>query len=282
MPTAKRMRAGVTPRSESTRVVRWTSSCQPHWTTWRTDLGADIDCRAWRSSSIAVRTGPRSRSWRGAYTIWFSPERSRWYLDASWSTVSSPPGAREEAVANGVLAVDFNADHLACWIVNAEGNPTGKPFRVPLDLTGSSLRRDAQIRHAVSRLVRTCRSANVGAIAIENLGFDDTTTSRELHGRKRRFRHLLSTFPTTTFRRWLVVMSARAGLAVVAVDPAYTSKWGQQHWHRFSCPATVRCDRSEPEGCGEESYRPGSAGQPGPSGNPPAQRRTGGAVAQKT
>jgi IS605 OrfB family transposase len=142
------------------------------------------------------------------------------------------PVTLKDAVAAGVLAVDLNADHVACWTVDAAGNPTGKPSQIPLDLTGSGLRRDAQVRHAISRLIRLAVAAKVGAIAVENLGFDDLTTSRERHGRKRRFRHLISSFPTSVFRRRLVVMSARAGLTVVAVDPAYTSRWGRQHWQQ--------------------------------------------------
>jgi IS605 OrfB family transposase len=173
-----------------------------------------------------------------AYTIWFSPERRRWYLDASWTSAPKPYAAMEQAAANGVLAVDFNADHLACWIVDRAGNPTGKPSRIPLDLVGSGPRRDAQLRHAVSRLIRLARARDVHAIAVEDLRFDDRVTSRERHGRQRRFRHLLSSFPTSAFRRRLVVMSARAGLTVVAVDPAYTSQWGQQHWQQP--PSTQR------------------------------------------
>jgi IS605 OrfB family transposase len=194
--------------------------------------------RRYRLSCLA-RFQHRGENWAAqiavgavAYAIWFSPERRRWYLDASWTKAPSPPVTLENAAANGVVAVDFNADHLACWILDGAGNPMGKPSRIPLDLSGSSLRRDAQLRHAVSRLIRTARTANVDAIAIEDLGFDETTRSRESHGRNRRFRHLVSSFPTSAFRRRLIVMSARAGLAVVAVDPAYTSRWGQQHWQQ--------------------------------------------------
>jgi IS605 OrfB family transposase len=189
--------------------------------------------------SCSARFHHRAEEWAAqiavgavAYAIWFSPERSRWYLDASWTTAPSPPVALEHAVANGVVAVDFNADHLACWTVDVAGNPVGRPTRIPLDLTGSGLRRDAHLRHAISRIIRLARTANVNAIAIEDLGFDNTTTSRERHGRKRRFRHLVSSFPTSMFRRRLIVMSARTGLTVVAVDPAYTSKWGRQHWQQ--------------------------------------------------
>jgi IS605 OrfB family transposase len=167
-----------------------------------------------------------------AYTIWFSPERRRWYLDASWTSAPGPSMTIEQAAANGVVAVDFNADHLACWVVDRAGNPTGKPSRISLDLTGPRLRRDAQLRHAISRLVRLARTAGVRAIAVEDLGFDDLITSRERHGRQRRFRHLLASFPTSAFRRRLVVMCARAGLTVLAVDPAYTSRWGQYYWQR--------------------------------------------------
>jgi hypothetical protein len=242
-----------------------------------------------------------------AYAIWFSPERRRWYLDASWTKAPSPPVTLENATDNGVVAVHFNADHLACWILDGAGNPMGKPSRIPLDLAGSSLRRDAQLRHAVSRLIRTARAANVDAIAIEDLGFGETTRSRECHGRNRRFRHLVSSFPTSAFRRRLIIMSARAGLAVVAVDPALyvevgtatlaaaavdraaadhstrgggRGDWKTQPW--ASCPASARCDRPAPEGCGEESYRPGPAACTRLSGNSPARRRPGSAVAQRT
>jgi len=189
--------------------------------------------------SCSAQFHHRGEEWAGqiavgavAYAISFSPERCRWYLDASWTSSPAPPVTLEGAVATGVLAVDLNADHVACWTVDAAGNPTGKPSQIPLDLTGSGLRRDAQVRHAISRLIHLANAANVGAIAVENLGFDDLTTSRERHGRKRRFRHLISSFPTSLFRRRLVVMSARAGLTIVAVDPAYTSRWGRQHWQQ--------------------------------------------------
>jgi IS605 OrfB family transposase len=167
-----------------------------------------------------------------AYAIWFSPDRHRWYLDASWTGTRGPSKTVEQSVANGVVAVDFNADHLACWALDRAGNPKGKPLRLPLDLSGSGPRRDAQLRHAISRIIRLARAAEVHAIAVEDLGFDDRVTSRERLGRQRRFRHLLASFPTAAFRRRLVVMSARAGLTVVTVDPAYTSRWGQQHWQQ--------------------------------------------------
>ncbi len=36
--------------------------------------------------------------------------------------------------------------------------------------------------------------------------------------------------PTGKFRGLARQMAANAGLAVIAVDPAYTSRWGAGHW----------------------------------------------------
>lgn len=67
------------------------------------------------------------------------------------------------------------------------------------------------------------------AIAIEDLDFTASKT-REKHGRRKRFRQLISGIPTGKLRARLLSMCAEAGIGVIAVDPAYTSMWGAQHW----------------------------------------------------
>ncbi|WP_293060133.1 hypothetical protein, partial [Mycobacterium sp.] len=62
-----------------------------------------------------------------------------------------------------------------------------------------------------------------------DLDFTDSTT-REKHGRRRRFRRIISGMPTARLRARLLAMAGDTGIAVIAVDPAYTSKWGAQHW----------------------------------------------------
>ena len=56
--------------------------------------------------------------------------------------------------------------------------------------------------------------------------------TREKHGRKKRFRQLISGIPTGKLKARLVSMAAEHGLSIVAVDPAYTSQWGAQHWQK--------------------------------------------------
>ncbi|MFE3854610.1 IS200/IS605 family accessory protein TnpB-related protein [Streptomyces griseorubiginosus] len=172
-----------------------------------------------------------------AYRIHRDPARSRWYITASWQCAAAPLLPLEAALARGVVGVDMNDDHLAAWHLDVHGNPVGEPQRFFYDLTGTAEHRDAQIRHALSRLLHHARRCGAAAIAIEDLDFSDST-SREKHGRNKRFRRLISRFPTAKLKARLVSMAAEQNIAVVAVDPAYTSHWGAQHWQKpLSTPA---------------------------------------------
>ncbi|MBT2477328.1 IS200/IS605 family accessory protein TnpB-related protein [Streptomyces sp. ISL-94] len=166
-----------------------------------------------------------------AYRIHHDVSRGRWYLTASWQrpVVQTVPLAT--ALAHGVIGVDTNADHLAAWRLDVHGNPIGEPRRFFYDLTGTANHRDAQIRHALTRLLHWAKQCGVTAIAVEDLDFAAEKT-REKHGRKHRFRQLISGMPTGKLRARLVSMAAEAGVSIIAVDPAYTSKWGAQHWQK--------------------------------------------------
>ncbi|WP_408964408.1 IS200/IS605 family accessory protein TnpB-related protein [Nonomuraea angiospora] len=164
-----------------------------------------------------------------AYRIHLDSERCRWYLTASWQTSPTPVVPLRAALTHGVIGVDTNADHLAAWRLDTHGNPIGRSRRFGYDLTGSAERRDAQVRHALTRLLSWSKSCGVRAIAIEDLDFQAEKT-REKHGRRKRFRQLISGLPTARLRARLISMAGAAGIAIVAVDPAYTSKWGAQHW----------------------------------------------------
>jgi hypothetical protein len=133
-----------------------------------------------------------------------------------------------------VLGVDLNAGHLAAFVLDASGNPTGAPRTVALDLTGSASQRDGRLRRAITTLIGTALESGCAAIAIDNLGFADAAaTGRETLGRGRRgrsFRRTVAAIPTRRFRDRLVAMATNRGLSVIAVDPAYTSRWGAQHW----------------------------------------------------
>jgi IS605 OrfB family transposase len=179
-----------------------------------------------------------------AYAITHDPDRGRWHLTAVWQPAPVPELPWEAAIAQGCIGVDTNDDHYAAWRLDRHGNPVGEPRRFSYDLSGSANHRDAQIRHATTRLLHWARQCGAVAIGLEDLDFTDGKT-REKHGRRKQFRRLISRFPTARLRSRLVSMAAQQGVAVIAVDPAYTSRWGAQHWQRPTSTPTRKTTRHE-------------------------------------
>jgi IS605 OrfB family transposase len=166
-----------------------------------------------------------------AYRIHFSPDKQRWYLDAAWRRKQAQTVPLESLRECELVGVDMNADHLAAWRLDPHGNPVGAPRTFGYDLCGGAEHRDAQVRHALTRLLHWVTNNAIEAIAVEDLDFTDST-SREKHGRRRRFRQIISGMPTAKLRARLIAMATQTGISVIAVDPAYTSKWGAQHWQK--------------------------------------------------
>jgi hypothetical protein len=184
-------------------------------------------------------TAAQAESGAIRYDISLDPAKGRWYLDASWKTTPAPAASLEELRAAPVLAVDLNHGFLAAWVITPDGNPAGEPITVPLVLSGlPTTRRDGLVRAAISELISIAKEHGCRAIAIENLNFDEARTDgREKSGgrpsrgkRGRSFRRLVAGLPTGRFRDRLTQMTRNKGLAVIAADPAYTSRWGKEHW----------------------------------------------------
>jgi IS605 OrfB family transposase len=177
-----------------------------------------------------------------SYTITRRPARAGVYLTAAWAANSDASGVAlaaldSEAHATGsVVGVDLNDGHLAVRRLDPHGNPVSRPERIEFSLTGSAARRDAQVRHAITRLIRYTKRHHITAVAVEDLNFADArATGRETMGRGRRgrrFRKTVAGIPTAVFRARLTAQAHRHGIALWAVNPAYTSAWGDQHWRK--------------------------------------------------
>ena len=166
-----------------------------------------------------------------AYRIHHDPGTGRWYVDASWQRKPAPAVPLAALRTGEVVGVDMNADHLAVWRLDPYGNPIGAPRTFDYEMAGGADHRDAQLRHALTNLFHWAKYCGVKAIAVEDLDFADSKT-REKHGRRRRFRQIVSRMPTAKLRARLLAMATDAAISVIAVDPAYTSKWGAQHWQK--------------------------------------------------
>jgi IS605 OrfB family transposase len=173
------------------------------------------------------------------YDISRNPASGRWYIDASWKIPPRPVPALDDLTAGPVIAVDVNAGHLAVTAVAPDGNVLGAPFTIGLDLAGlATSTRDGRVRTAVTRLITTAEEHGARAVVIEDLNFVETraegrehAASRPSRGKRGRvFRRAVAGIPTARFRDRLVQMTANAGLSVVVIDPAYTSRWGAAYW----------------------------------------------------
>jgi hypothetical protein len=181
-----------------------------------------------------------------SYTIRYEAHKDRWYLDASWSIDLVPTPSLASLKASNTLGVDLNADHLAAWVVAPDGNPLGSAIRIDTGQTGSTQTRDGHLRSAVAALLDLAQVHSCSSMTIENLNFADArATGREAMGRGRRgkaFRRTVSGIPTAKFRDRLAGMAANRGIWIIAVDPAYTSAWGRDHW---KTPLGVQAKRSQ-------------------------------------
>lgn len=178
-----------------------------------------------------------------AYRIHLDVERGRWYLTASWTIPPVQTVPLTQARTGGLIGVDTNADHLAAWRLDAHGNPCGEPRRFSYDLSGTTRHRDAQVRHALTRLLHWAKRYGL-SIAVEDLDFGSEKT-REKHGRRKRFRRLISGMPVARLRARLVSMAAELAIPLVAVDPAYTSRWGAEHWQKPLASKNRRTSRHD-------------------------------------
>ena len=173
------------------------------------------------------------------YDISCDPKKGRWYMDASWKTDTTPIASLDQLQRGRVVALDVNVGHLALCVLDCYGNPLGAPVTVPLVLDGlPTATRDARVRDAISKLLALADAYCAGAVVIENLDFaEQRTEGREHSGnrpsrgkRGKTFRRHISGLPTAKLRDRLTQMAYNKGVAVIAVDPAYTSVWGAEHW----------------------------------------------------
>ena len=140
-------------------------------------------------------------------------------LGSSYERQSDAKPGDEEPPEGPVLAVDVNKDHLAGWVIVADGNPLGQPITVPVELAGLPAdTRDGRLRAAISELIHTARTHSCRAFVIENLGFDEARSlGREHTGRRpnrgirgRACRRMVSGIPTAKFRDRLTQMGRPA------------------------------------------------------------------------
>lgn len=148
---------------------------------------------------------------------------SRW--EALITVEERVPDAPAQA-GGRVLGVDVNADHLAWALLSADGNRL-KTGRIGLPLDGRSAEaRRSLICEAASALVKVA-TAEGARIALERLDFTRKKRELSLRPESANRRRRLHALPYAAILEAITRRAARAGVAVVQVNPAYTSLIGR-------------------------------------------------------
>jgi IS605 OrfB family transposase len=163
------------------------------------------------------------------YDISHDPASGRWHLHASWKTTPTVAPALDELRQYPVVSVDVNDAHLDVAVLAPDGKPLQTPVTLELALAGlPASTRDGRLRAVISHILQIAATHDAKAVVIENLDFADNRPARGRRGR--RYRAMIAGIPTAQLRDRLTQMAYNTGIAVIAVDPAYTPQWGAQHW----------------------------------------------------
>ena len=166
------------------------------------------------------------------------PVRNRaggWYLKCSWSLAAVERPSLYSLRQHNTLAVDLNSDHLACWVIDPQGNPVGEPFGIEILRDTDNKRyttgqKDADIRSAIQQLLEKADLFVCASISIENLNFaKNRKIGKTSHKTSKRFRRIVCGMPTAKFRDRLVAMAYNRDrpIWVIAVDPGVHVGVGQ-------------------------------------------------------
>jgi hypothetical protein len=188
------------------------------------------------------------------YRITRKSGQVRGYLTATWTsepeTHATPPETpgTETRAAGPVVGVDLNDGHLAVRGLDPHGNPIGRPERIEFTLTGAAARRDAQVRHAITRLIRYTKRHRINAIAVEDLNFADARS---------------------TGRETMAEAAAASGSARPSPEspPGVTRARPEDHAVR----ATNQAGPNNPRASTSSRHRPGTRGS---ESRPPSRART--------
>ncbi len=192
-------RYGTRP-SASRRTVRSVSSCLPRWRNSPTPGTAGTSSPPESPSRTGLRVGRPSGGQPGHRLPHPPGCRAGPPAAICLPAVRARPG--DPAGSGPRARCDRGGHHRRppAWRLDHHGNPVGSPRRFFYDLTCNADHRDAQVAEtAPSRLLNWARTCGVKAIAVEDLDFTAEKT-REKHGRKKRFRQLLSGMPTGKLR----------------------------------------------------------------------------------
>ncbi|KQQ34848.1 hypothetical protein ASG19_13860 [Rhizobium sp. Leaf306] len=159
-------------------------------------------------------------------TVKFRRDKKSWKLSVS---VDHAMEAKAADFAGGALGVDLNAGHVSAALLDASGNPV-EVFDFPCVSYGRTADRakDA-IRNVAADIAALAARHGVPVVA-ERLDF--ARKKKDLKASDPRYARMLSSFAYSAFGQALASACLRRGVALVRVNPAYTSIIGRVKFAR--------------------------------------------------
>ncbi len=168
-----------------------------------------------------------------SYNFVFDPSKQAWYLSASW-TLPQPTEPVEMLTAAKTVGIDLNSDHLAVFIVDEHGNPTGRPQTFKLLEEGTSPQRRGRLRESIDAALKWAVFQDARVVATEKLDFSRSKAlGKQIYRRGqpgKTTRRKVAGLPTAQVFEAVTANAKKHGITHVAVDPAYSSKWGAKYW----------------------------------------------------
>lgn len=128
----------------------------------------------------------------------------------------------------GVIGLDINPDNLAVTEINQHGNLIHS-FVIKMDLQNkTSEQRLAIVGDSVKKLMNYCSKTNKHLV-VENLDFNKKRN--DLHNNTNaNYARMLSSFAYQKILSLIEIQSYKMGIAIIKVNPAYTSIFGKTHF----------------------------------------------------
>ncbi|MBY3418327.1 IS200/IS605 family element transposase accessory protein TnpB [Rhizobium laguerreae] len=160
-------------------------------------------------------------------TVRFERDATSWKIIVSVDHVLD---RKEAEFFQGSLGIDLNAGHVSAALLDASGNPI-ETFHIPCVTYGrtSDQTRNA-LRQATAKVAALAKRHGVTVVA-EKLDFDRKRNNLRSSDNPR-YGRMLSSFAYSAFGQALESACLRNGVALVRVNPAYTSIIGRVKFAR--------------------------------------------------
>lgn len=159
----------------------------------------------------------------------FVRDNKGWRVLVSTSMKPSLPSAD---TTQGVIGIDFNADHLAIAELNSAGHKVHLESLPLADCQATSRQNRTQMEALAIEVVRRAKEAGK-PIVVEKLSFKGKRSSLQKgESGQQQYHRMLSKLSHKLFRDALRMQAFRNDVAVIEINPAYTSLIGRLKYGR--------------------------------------------------